>query len=126
MNKTPEAGKHRQSKTTIEYVLTPDAPHLATSPPKAAIVQNTDNSPQHTLKQSGQRGCRMYKQAVIHYPKDERMMKQIHMEIARLHCAAAVKYLDMLQLDCQQKVTVIDALLHDLQQGAPSNISASN
>ena len=67
----------------------------------------------------------MYKQAVIHFPKDERMMKQVHKEIAVLHCAAAVKYLDTLQLDCQQKVTVIDALLHDMRQGVPSNISAS-
>jgi len=59
----------------------------------------------------------MYKQAVIHYPSDERAMKQINKEIAALHCAAAVKYMDTLQLNCHQKVTVIDALLCDMQQG---------
>ena len=56
----------------------------------------------------------MYKQAIIHYPADEWAMTQIHKDIAALHCAAAVKYMDTLGLNDKQKAMLIDSLLCDL------------
>ena len=63
----------------------------------------------------------MFKQAIIYYPTDERIMKQINKDIAAFHCAAAVKYMNTLNLNDRQKVTLIDSIRQDLsakpQQG---------
>jgi hypothetical protein len=56
----------------------------------------------------------MFKQAIIHYPKDDKAWRQICKEIAALHCTAAVKYMDTLNLNLDQKATLIDSLMHDL------------
>ena len=56
----------------------------------------------------------MFKQAVIYYPTDEKMLKQINRDIAAFHCNAAVKYMDTLKLNERQKVTLIDSLMHDI------------
>jgi len=63
----------------------------------------------------------MYKQAVIHYPKDERMMTHIRKEMAAFHCTAAVKYMDILQLNAQQKVAIVDTILSDIRQDIQPN-----
>ena len=55
----------------------------------------------------------MFKQAIIHYPTDEKMLKFISKEIAAFHCAVAVKYMDTLQLNNDQKIVLIDSLLQD-------------
>jgi len=68
----------------------------------------------------------MYKGAVIHFPNDERTMQFIDREIAAFHCAAAVKFMDTLQLDCHQQAAVIDALLCDMQQDIPTESVSEN
>ena len=40
-------------------------------------------------------------------------MKQINKEIAAVHSAAALKYMDTLKLNDDQKVTLIDSLTQD-------------
>ena len=39
----------------------------------------------------------MLKRAVIHYPEDEKILKEINKDIAALHCAAAVKYMNTIK-----------------------------
>ena len=57
----------------------------------------------------------MFTQAVIHYPADEKTMKQIRKDIAAFHCAAAVDYMGgILKLNNRQKVTLINSLAADL------------
>jgi len=56
----------------------------------------------------------MFKQAIIYYPTDEKILKQISKDIAALHCVAAVKYMDTMKLDDKQKIAVIDSLISDL------------
>lgn len=56
----------------------------------------------------------MFKQVVIHYPKDEKALKYITKEIAAFHSAVAVKYMDSLNLNNNQKIVLIDSLLQDL------------
>ena len=58
----------------------------------------------------------IFKEAVIYYPEDEKIMKQINKEIAALHSVAAIKYMDTLNLNDNQKVTLIDSLTQDLKQ----------
>jgi len=56
----------------------------------------------------------MFKQAIIYYPTDEKILRQISKDIAALHCVAAVKYMDILKLDDKQKMAVIDSLISDM------------
>ena len=56
----------------------------------------------------------MFKQAIIYYPTDEKILKQISKDIAALHCVAVVKYMDTMKLDDAQKVTIIDSLISDI------------
>ena len=63
----------------------------------------------------------MFKQAVIYYPTDEKILKQISKDIAALHCAAAVKYMDAMKLDDAQKVTMIDSLISDMSDKQRAN-----
>jgi len=56
----------------------------------------------------------MFKQAIIYYPTNEKILKQISKDIAALHCVAAVKHMDTLKLDDEQKVAVIDSLISDM------------
>jgi len=56
----------------------------------------------------------MFKEAIIYYPTDEKILKQINKDIAALHCVAAVKYMDTMKLDDAQKGAVIDSLISDL------------
>jgi len=48
-------------------------------------------------------GC-AFKHAVIHYPKDEKVRKQIEKDIAIFHCCVALKYVDSLHLNSHQKI----------------------
>lgn len=52
----------------------------------------------------------MFKQAVIHYPTDEKALAQISKEIAAFRCTATVKYIESLNLNDRQ----IDALYESL------------
>jgi len=56
----------------------------------------------------------MFKQAIIYYPTEEKIMKQINKDIAAFHCIAAIKYMDMLKLNDVQKTTLLDKLMQDL------------
>ena len=60
----------------------------------------------------------IFKEAVIHYPKDEMALKRIFKEIAVFRCSSSVKYMDTLKLDADQKTAVIDSLLQDLNLAA--------
>ena len=53
----------------------------------------------------------MFKQAIVHFPKDEKALKQISKDIAVFHCAAAVKHMDTMKLDDKEKATVINSLI---------------
>ena len=63
----------------------------------------------------------MFKQAIIYYPTNEKILRQISKDIATLHCVAAVKYMDILKLDNKQKVTVIDSLISDISGKQKAN-----
>jgi len=63
----------------------------------------------------------MFKQAIIYYPTNEKILSQISKDIAALHCVAAVKYMDILKLDNKQKVTVIDSLISDISGKQKAN-----
>jgi len=67
----------------------------------------------------------MFKQAIIYYPTDEKILKQISKDIAALHCVAAVKYMEKMKFNDGQKATLIDSLISDLsgKQRACVNIS---
>ena len=67
----------------------------------------------------------MFKQAVIYYPTDEKILKQISKDIAALHCVAAVNYMDEMKLDNAQKATIIDSLISDMS-GKPKTITLSS
>ena len=56
----------------------------------------------------------MFKQAIIYYPTDEKVLKQISKDIAALHCVAAVKYMEKMKFNDEQKATLIDSLISDL------------
>ena len=56
----------------------------------------------------------MFKQAVIYYPTDEKVLRQIYKDIATYHCAAVIAYMDSLNLNDEQKVMLIDSITHDL------------
>lgn len=56
----------------------------------------------------------MFKEAVIHYPTDEKVIKQLNKDIAAFHCAVAVKYMDTLNLNIKQKVKLTDGIMQDI------------
>jgi len=56
----------------------------------------------------------MFKQAVIYYPSDPKILGEIHKEVAALHGVAVINYLEKLGLDDRNKMTVIDSILNDL------------
>jgi len=59
----------------------------------------------------------MFKQAIIYYPEDKRILKQINKDIAALHCTAAVKYMDAMKFTDDQKATIIDSIISDVVGG---------
>jgi len=56
----------------------------------------------------------MFNEAVIHYPNDDITWNQICKDIAATHCAAAVKYMESINLDNVQKAVLIDSLIKDV------------
>jgi len=56
----------------------------------------------------------MFKKAVIYYPTDEKMLKQIYKDIASFRCAAVAKYIETLNLNDRQIETLFDSLLNDI------------
>jgi len=58
----------------------------------------------------------MFKEAIIYYPKDEKMRRQIEKDIARFHVDAAMKYMDLLSLTLHEKRMVLQATLHDIKK----------
>ena len=58
----------------------------------------------------------MYKSAIIYYPKDEKVRRQIEKDIARFHVDTAMKYMDSLNLTLHEKRMVIQATLHDIKK----------
>jgi len=56
----------------------------------------------------------MFKQAIIYYPTDEKILKQISKDIAALHCVAAVKYMEKMKYNDGQKTALIDSLISDM------------
>jgi len=56
----------------------------------------------------------MFKQAVIHYPSDEKILAQIGKEIAAFRCAATVKYIESLNLNDRQIETLYTDLAEDI------------
>ena len=56
----------------------------------------------------------MFKQAIIYYPTDKKVLKQINKDIAALHCAAAVRYMDTIKLSDDQKAIVLDGLISNV------------
>ena len=63
----------------------------------------------------------MFKRAIIYYPKDEKILRQIQKDIAVFHCNAAMKYLDSLNLNNYQKSAVIQEVLKNIGYKAPKN-----
>lgn len=56
----------------------------------------------------------MFKQAIIYYPTDEKIMAQIVREIASFRCAATVKYIESLNLNDRQIETLYAGLAEDI------------
>jgi len=61
----------------------------------------------------------MYKEAIIYYPKDEKIRRQIQKNVARFHCDAAIQYLDSLKFTIYQKVAVFESVLESMRQSNP-------
>ena len=68
----------------------------------------------------------MYKQAIIYYPKDEKIRKQIEKDIAIFHCDAAIKYMDSLNYTIYQKIAVFEGMLEYMRQESPSRTLAKD
>jgi len=62
------------------------------------------------------RGYSIFKQAVIYYPKDERVLHQIHKDIAAFHCQTALQFMGDEKYDCHQREAIINSLLQDIRQ----------
>jgi len=58
----------------------------------------------------------MYKKAIIYYPKDEKIRKQIERDIAIIHCDTALKYLDSLNFNIYQKIAVFEEWLKIMKE----------
>jgi len=61
----------------------------------------------------------MYKEAIIYYPKDEKIRRQIQKDVARFHCDAAIQYLDSLNFITYQKLAVLESALESMRQSNP-------
>jgi len=61
----------------------------------------------------------LFTQAIIHYPKDEKIRRQIEKDIAVFHCNAALKYMDSLNLNNYQKSAVLKEALKSIRQSTP-------
>ena len=57
----------------------------------------------------------MFKHAVIHYPTDDAALKRICKDIAAFRCAAAVRYIESLNLSDAQIKTLYAALAEDIK-----------
>lgn len=57
----------------------------------------------------------MFKQAIIHYPADEKIMAQIIKEIAAFRCAATIRYVETLNLNDRQIETLYTELEKDIK-----------
>ena len=66
----------------------------------------------------------MYKQAIIYYPKDEKIRKQIERDIAIIHCDTALKYLDSLNFNIYQKIAAFEEALKSMQRGNQSDTAS--
>lgn len=56
----------------------------------------------------------MFKQAIIHYPTDEKVLAQISKEIAAFRCMATIKYIESLKLNDRQIETLYAALAEEI------------
>ncbi len=56
----------------------------------------------------------MFKEVIIHYPTDEKIMTQINKELVAFLCAAAVKYIESLQWNDRQIEMLYDSLAEDI------------
>ena len=65
--------------------------------------------------------CKLFKRAIIYYPKDEKILRQIQKDIAVFHCNAAMKYLDSLGLNNYQKSAVIQEVLKNINYKPPTD-----
>jgi hypothetical protein len=63
----------------------------------------------------------LFKDVIIYYPEDNKILKQIHKEIAAYHSLAALKYMDTLKLDNNQKIALIDSIIEDLKTNQLAN-----
>ncbi len=61
----------------------------------------------------------MFKQAVIHYPADKKALAQIHKEIAAFRCAAAIRYIESLDLNDRQIEALYASLAEDIYGAHP-------
>ena len=75
-------------------------------------MEYRQSAPEYKLRGKGEN--RMFKQAIVYFPKDEKILKQISKDIAVFHCAAAVKYMDTMTLDDKEKSKVINSLISDI------------
>ncbi len=56
----------------------------------------------------------MFSQAVIHCPGDTRALAQIRKEIAAFRCAAAIRYIESLNLNARQTEALYAGLAEDI------------
>ncbi len=56
----------------------------------------------------------MFRQAVIHFPTDEKALAQITKEISAFRCAATVKFIKSLNLNDRQIETLYLSLAEDI------------
>jgi len=62
----------------------------------------------------------MFKQAIIHYPTDEKSLAAIEKEIAAFRCAAAIKYIESLNLNDRQIETLFASLAEEIEAKQPA------
>ena len=62
----------------------------------------------------------MFKQAIIHYPKDPKIMQQISKDIAAFYCTAVINYMNTSNLNDEQKAMLIDSIMQDLTESKVS------
>lgn len=56
----------------------------------------------------------MFKQAIIHYPSDEKALAQISKEIEAFRCLATVYYIESLKMNDRQIETLYAALAEEI------------
>lgn len=55
----------------------------------------------------------MFKQAIIHYPKNEHELNAVYKEIAAFRCNAAIRYIESLNLSNRQIETLYARLAEE-------------